>query len=636
MSKPEHHTTASEDRIPIAQKTAYSIGMLVNNLQAAALPAMVVILNLGLGMNPIWVGLIGFAPRIVDAISDPMMGYISDNTRSRYGRRKPYILIGAILAGIIFALMWQLPNGYIDIIAKKPIQQHKGLSSAEAVFEFEKDKPATLEYDTQEKLQCSFVFYGPESLAISDGPEYSTNLDGYAQVEIDAQIPENTSFKVFFNEAGDNGESFYYELFSDKGKRELYKFDLSDLKVHTLDGNQSLDMQSMKTISLNFPELQGAGNVEVHSLKLRKSESFFIRYFWYFMTMSILFFLAYTVFATPFVALGYEMTPDYHERTRLQAIANWTGQIAWLCVPWFYAIMYSDTLFDGPVHGARTLAIAVGLFIVVFGVVPALFTREHFSQRPKDKKHTGLWNNTKTFFQGIAITFRCKPFVKLCAVTFLVFNGFQLGASFSIYIMVFYLFGGDNSAAGTLQGWFGTVTTLGTMVLVIPLLTWTSTKLGKKNTFIITISISLVGYALKWFGYNPDHPYLLLVACPFIAFGIGSLFTLMGSMIADICDYDELQTNQRREGVFGAIYWWMVKIGMSVAALLTGIMLNVSGFDEALGSGQSETTLFLLRVFDVGVPIVTSAIAILVIATYEITEQKAYEIRAELEQRRGE
>ena len=71
--------------------------MLVNNLQAAALPAMVVILNLGLGMDPVLVGIIGFAPRIFDAVSDPMMGYISDNTRSRWGRRRPYIFGGATL-----------------------------------------------------------------------------------------------------------------------------------------------------------------------------------------------------------------------------------------------------------------------------------------------------------------------------------------------------------------------------------------------------------------------------------------------------------------------------------------------------------------------------------------------------------
>ena len=120
MSQTKHHATAPEDRISLTQKMAYSIGMLVNNLQAAALPAMVVILNLGLGMDVIWVGIIGSVPRIFDAISDPMMGYISDNTRTKWGRRRPYIFGGAILAGIIFALMWQLPSGYIDIAAKTP------------------------------------------------------------------------------------------------------------------------------------------------------------------------------------------------------------------------------------------------------------------------------------------------------------------------------------------------------------------------------------------------------------------------------------------------------------------------------------------------------------------------------------
>jgi GPH family glycoside/pentoside/hexuronide:cation symporter len=64
-------------------------------------------------------------------------------------------------------------------------------------------------------------------------------------------------------------------------------------------------------------------------------------------------------------------------------------------------------------------------------------------------------------------------------------------------------------------------------------------------------------------------------------------------------------------------------------------MLNASGFDVALESGQSEKTLLLLRVFDVGVPLVTSGIALLVMFTYQITEERAYEIRATLEQRRG-
>ncbi|MCD8479584.1 MAG: MFS transporter [Candidatus Cloacimonetes bacterium] len=92
--------------------------------------------------------------------------------------------------------------------------------------------------------------------------------------------------------------------------------------------------------------LEAAGAATITSFKLRKHEAFFTKYFIYFLLMSILFFLAYTLYATPFVAFGYEMTPDYHERTRLHAFANTVGQFAWLGVPWFYAIM-SSTLFRG-------------------------------------------------------------------------------------------------------------------------------------------------------------------------------------------------------------------------------------------------------------------------------------------------
>ena len=473
MNDIKHYETAQQDRIPFQQKAAYSIGMLVNNLQAAALPAMVVILNLGLGMDPVLVGLIGFVPRIFDAVSDPMLGYISDNSRTRWGRRRPFIFVGALLAGLIFALMWQLPEGH--------------------------------------------------------------------------------------------------------------------------------------------------------------SENF---YFWTFMSASILFFLAYTVYATPFVAFGYEMTADYHERTRLHTFANTVGQLAWLGVPWFYAIMANEKLFDNQVQGARTLAIYVGIAVAIGGIIPAIFSKERSSRTTAEPKGKGFTKNTVDFFKGMIITFKCKPFVKLCTATFLVFNGFQLGASFSIYIMIYYLFGGDNGKAGILNGWFGMVTSIATLA-VIPLTGLIATRLGKKRTFLITISLSLLGYALKWVGYNPEHPYWLVGATPLIAFGTGSLFTLMGSMISDVCDYDELTTHQRREGVFGAIYWWMVKVGMALAGLLAGIMLKASGFDVNLGPAQSEHTLFMLRIFDIGVPIATSAIAIIIIATYSITEQRAYEIKAELETRRA-
>lgn len=480
----ETHLSASQDRISIPVRLAYGLGALVNNLLGAAIGVMAIILNLGLGMNPAVVGTLMALPRLTDALTDPIMGYISDHTRSRWGRRRPYIFVGAITSGLFFAALWQLPAGH--------------------------------------------------------------------------------------------------------------------------------------------------------------SESF---YFWYFLVGSIIFYLAYTVYATPWVALGYELTPDYNERTRLMGVSNFMGQFAWVAAPWFYVIMENDRWFDTPVEGAKTLAILVGVFVALAGLVPAIICRErmqkiavpHEEARSGETRESGLQalgRNFLSFFQGFAITIKFAPFQKLCVATFLVFNGFMLVSAFSSYVIIYYVYSGDKDLGGKLMGWNGTASAIATFC-VIPLVTWISTRIGKRRAFFLATGVSIFGYGLKFFCYSQANPMLLLVATPFIAFGLGGLFTLMGSMVADVCDLDELHTGHRREGMFGSIFWWVVKLGMALALGLSGFLLNFTGFDVALGGAQPERTLLLMRIFDVGVPMVTSAIAIWALANYPITEETARSVRAQLEARRG-
>jgi len=146
----------------------------------------------------------------------------------------------------------------------------------------------------------------------------------------------------------------------------------------------------------------------------------------------------------------------------------------------------------------------------------------------------------------------------------------------------------------------------------------------------------MVGYGSKWFCYDPEIPWLLLLPAPLMAFGLGALFTLMGSMIADVCDLDELNTGQRREGMFASIYWWVVKLGMALALALGGFLLDWTGFDVELNGAQTEQAIYLMRFFDAFVPFVSSALAIWAVYSFPITEEKAHEIRLQLEQRRGE
>ena len=57
-------------------------------------------------ISPALAGVAFFVSKIWDAVTDPMMGYISDRTRTRFGRRRPYFLAGIVLIFISFFLMW--------------------------------------------------------------------------------------------------------------------------------------------------------------------------------------------------------------------------------------------------------------------------------------------------------------------------------------------------------------------------------------------------------------------------------------------------------------------------------------------------------------------------------------------------
>lgn len=477
----DHYKTSPADRIPFHLKLVYGLGAFVNNLLAAASGGMMIVLNLGLGMNPALVGLLGALPRLTDAFTDPIMGYISDNTKTRWGRRRPYIFAGAISAGIIFALLWQLPPG--------------------------------------------------------------------------------------------------------------------------------------------------------------RTESW---YFWFFLIGSIVFYLAYTVFATPWVALGYELTPDYHERTRLMGVQNFIGQLAYVIAPWFLLIMQSELLFDNMVEGAAGLAIMIAVVVMVIGILPAIFLKERFKDlavaevRAADSKpaYAGIASSIADFMRGFSITLRSKPFLKLCAATFLVFNGFMMISSFQFYVIIYYVFAGDMVRGAEYAGYAGTLGAISTFCVIV-LVTWLGTRLGKKRTFYVAIGLSMLGYALKWFCYDPEVPWLLLVPAPFLAFGLGGLFTLMPSMIADVVDVDELETHERREGMYGSIFWWVVKLGMAAALAAGGLLLNATGFDVALEGNQSPDAILMMRLFDAVIPFVASGIAIWIIATFSINEQRAHEVRLALEARRG-
>lgn len=466
--------SATTNHVPFGQKVAFGLGMLANQMFPAVLGIFMVVLVQDLGF-PGWMwGVIYFFPRIFDAFTDPIMGFISDNTKSKWGRRRQYVFIGAIVMGLAFIIMWQLYR--------------------------------------------------------SNGIEYN---------------------------------------------------------------------------------------------------------FVYFMLWSFIFYLGLTLFSVPYVAMGYEMTNDFHERTSIMGVAQWIGQWAWVIAPWFWVIMYDNTYFESADVATRTLAVWVGIVFALCAMVSAVFikSKSTLNENYSPLSFSTIGGSLKQILSGFKEAFQLKPFRQLCIATFLVFNAFNTIAAFSFFIIVYHLFGGDAGAAGVWPTLFGCLGALGTTFLVIPIVTRLSKKIGKKNAFLVSQGISIVGYILLWFLFIPGKPYMFIFALPLFSFGIGSLFVLMMSMTADVIDMDELNTGLRREGTFGAIYWWMVKFGFAIAGGLSGAIMTIVGFDSG-AEVQPEGAITGLRAFFSGLPITGTLIAMIVMRNYNVDEERANEVRAELEKRK--
>ena len=467
-------TTASR-KVPFGQKVAFGLGMLANQMFPAALGIFMVVLVQDMGF-PTWMwGILFFLPRAYDAVLDPIMGFISDNTRSKWGRRRQYVFIGAIMLGVGFIAMWQL---------------------------------------------------------------------------------------------------------------------------HRADG-----------IPYNFA---------------------------WFLFWSLVFFTGLTVFSIPYVAMGYEMSDDFHERTSIMAVAQWIGQWAWVIAPWFWVVMYDPSGSPTPTRPRARCRSGSAWRACCWRwcrpcSCPAARPRTTPTSIPLTLASIGL--GFKEMLDGFKEAFGCVPFRKLCFATFLIFNAFNTVAAFSFFIVVYHLFNGNTAAAGIWPTLFGSIGALVTTFAVIPTVAWMSRKVGKKKAFMLSQGISLLGYVLLWFLMVPGKPWMFMFALPFFSFGIGGLFTLMMSMTADVCDLDELATGKRREGIFGAIYWWMVKLGFAVAGLLSGAIMAFVAFTPG-AAVQPAGAVDGLRLFYSGVPIFGTLLAMWIMRDYDLDEKRALEVHAELERRK--
>lgn len=485
--------TLPEDRVSFREKVAWGSGFLPFFFGNAAVSSYAnAVYVMLLHMNPRTLGLILAIPRFWDAITDPVMGVISDNLHTRWGRRRPLIVLGAILQAVAFGLIWMVPEGLTE-----------------------------------------------------------------------------------------TGTALWL------------------------------------TITL------------------------------------LVFYTAYTVFSVPFISLGYEMTPDYDERTRVQAYGGFFGKVGEYLYSWMFPLA-SMGLFGSAIVGVRSVGWIVALVIMgVFGALPGLFVRERYYQKARLQDKVPLFSSLRDSFSN-------RAFVVLVGLSVLQILAGVAASSIDYYLIVYYLCDGDVGVGSVWKALLSSgYATVG--ILSIYPVNALAVRVGKRTAMAVIFGLVFVGAGVKWYAFTPGDggafwvwldyrldnlPFLGFLATP------GNLWKIMldplfcgpiwiainvltPSMFADVCDLDELRHGRRREGIFGAAFSWIQKTGFSLAFFVSGTALVWVGFRAELGGAQDPSTFHAMRVLLAGSTALWAVLGIGLLLLFPLTRAKAHEIRVALEARRG-
>lgn len=336
--------------------------------------------------------------------------------------------------------------------------------------------------------------------------------------------------------------------------------------------------------------------------------------------------LAYTLFVVPYTALGFELTDDYDEKTRVLAWRMYLGLAGQCIVPWIYKISVNKDLFDNIQQGAIVVTIVMSLVIIVCGFLPAIFCKEKMEHSQATEK-LNLWVATKA-------TFGNKPFLIVILGFFIVLSGSLAVGSIGGFLNLYLVCKGNESMNGNLAGWTLTVMSLVSYISMF-MLAFVSRLKGKREAFMLGMVITTIGQVSLWFTIDPRWPYLQLVSLGFWALAMQGCWLMLDSMLSDICDDDERETGHRREGMFGAVRGFIQKASQALMAMISGFILKFTGFDAevAKAGGLDPSVAMRMKLLYVLIPATGFLLGLVVFYFYPISRERAAETRRILDER---
>jgi glycoside/pentoside/hexuronide:cation symporter, GPH family len=334
----------------------------------------------------------------------------------------------------------------------------------------------------------------------------------------------------------------------------------------------------------------------------------------------------------PYQSLGAELTADTDERT---AVMSWRGIVQTLAgVANAWAWWFTARAWFADPGGATNLArgamwagAIAGSVMILAGIGTVLFVGERYYPLASQQQRIRFWTMTRQVF-------RCQPFRILLLTLVLFAVPTSMVGALSWYLLYYHVLAGSPATAALYGGLAGTAySILG--AAGIPFAVWLARRIGKCRALQWALCGGSVALASSFVLYTPTAPILSAI-CHGL-FGIaasGFFWVLLPSMLADVIDFDELEGGKRREGAYTSILSYVLKFGTTFTLLVTGPLIELTGFD-ARKMVQAPTTILGLRLLFAVVPATAALLAALALRRYPLTREAMNTIRARLEARRG-
>jgi GPH family glycoside/pentoside/hexuronide:cation symporter len=322
---------------------------------------------------------------------------------------------------------------------------------------------------------------------------------------------------------------------------------------------------------------------------------------------------ASTCFWVPHAALGMELTPDYHDRTRLFAYKYILTAVGLACG-------LGGVFLVRTAGEPRAMALTVSLSggVLVAGMI--LYAAMRVPERPEFQGR-----GARRVGHAVRDVFR-NPHGRLLALVY----GLETFGTASIGTLAPYVMEYVVDAPGLTEVFIGMYVV--PALAFVPIWVKLSRRVGKKRLWIAAMMATTVAYAMMFFIGSESYTILFVIVV-LLGAGSGCGQVIAPSVQADVIDYDEYLTGERKEGAYVAIWNLLRKAPAGITAMITGFVLQAVGFVPNVEQSE-ETKTALLALIGL-LPATCYALATLLFSRFRLDQAEHDRITRVLEERRG-